>query len=153
MTGTYRLVLRYELDGCHSYGNNARKARTKNKNIDRRIKRREHARIIRKAVNSFYEDQQLDLIDLMNWEEEELSFYDDDDYIDYLNDNQDDYYDDYSYDPYPYEPYDDYSYADDWYSSRSYVREEEPEDRILKQADVGKTLADILQEINTRKYT
>ena len=154
MTGTYRLVIRYERDGCHSYGNNARKARAKNKDIDRRIKRREHARIIRKAVSSFYEDQELDLHELMLMDLDN-DWYDDEpmDCENYNDNPFDDYHDNYSHDPYFYDPYDDYRYPDGYSSARAYAREEEPEDRILKQEDVGKTLADILQEINTRKYT
>ena len=158
MSGTFRLRLVYLEDGVLSYGGgrNARNARAKNKDIDRRIKRREHSSITREAVRSFYEDQEFDVLDTIEYDEYlngDGGLYDDHpDWGDY-NDNQDDYYEHDYYDPIDY---DDYSYMDDWYSSRSwvslYVREEEPEDRILKQEDVGKTLADILEEINTRKY-
>lgn len=145
MTGTYRLQLLYVKDGDVNWsGNNARKARAKIKNIDRRIKRREHDRIIREAVHRFYEDQTIDLYDQM------LVYLDDDytDYGEYIHDDdyQDDYHDHDYYDPIDY---DDYNYMDEWY----FPRREEPEDRILKAEDVGKTLAEVLQEIENRRYT
>lgn len=153
MSGTFRLRLVYLEDGVLSYGSgqNARNARAKNKDIDRRIKRREHSSITREAVRSFYEDQEFDVLDTIEYDEYpngDSGLYDEHpDWEDY-NDNQDDYYEHDYYDPIDY---DDYSYMDDWYPSRYYVREEEPEDRIIKSEDVGKSLGDLLQEILYRK--
>lgn len=122
----------------------------------RRGQRREHARITREAVSSFYEDQRLDLLDTIDyssaddfneWYSEHQFDYEED-----HNDNPfDDYYEDYSYDPYPYDPYYNYDYPDGYYSARAYAREEDPHDRIIKHEDIGKSLGEILEEIQARK--
>ena len=157
MSGTFRLRLAYLEDGVLGYGHgqNARKARSKNKNIDRRIKRREHTSITREAVRSFYEDQEFDVLDTIEYDEYlngDSGLYDDyPDWEDYNDNQDDDYYDDYQYYPYPYDPYDDYDYMDGHYSARAYAREEEPHDHIIKEEDCGKSLGDLLQEILDRK--
>ena len=152
MSGTFRLRLVYLEDGVLSYGGgqNARNARAKNKDIDRRIKRREHSSITREAVRSFYEDQEFDVLDTIEYDEYlngDSGLYDEHpDWEDYDN-NQDDYYE---YDYYDHDYYD-YSYMDGYYSERAYAREEEPHDRIIKKEDCGKSLGDLLQEILDRK--
>lgn len=153
MSGTFRLRLVYLEDGVLSYGSgqNARNARAKNKDIDRRIKRREHSSITREAVRSFYEDQEFDVLDTIEYDEYlngDSGLYDEHPDWEDHNDNQDDYYEHDYYDPIDY---DDYSYMDDWYPSRYYVREEDPHDRIIKEEDCGKSLGDLLQEILDRK--
>lgn len=123
----------------------------------RRAQRREHARITREAIQSFYEDQELDLHEL-DFHELMSMDLDDDwnndepmDWEDYNDNPSDDYYDDYSYDPYIYDAYDDYDYLDGCYSARAYAREEDPYDRIIKHEDAGKSLGEILEEIRARK--
>lgn len=118
----------------------------------RRAQRREHARITREAIQSFYEDQELDLHEPMLMDLDN-DWYDDEpmDWEDYNDNPFDDYPDDYSYDPYPYDPYDDYDYLDGYYSARAYAREEDPYDRIIKHEDAGKSLGEILEEIQARK--
>lgn len=75
----------------------------------RRNQRREHARITREAIHSFYEDN-----DYGN-------------YLEYLHNNEDDYHD------------------------HDFYREEDPHDRIIKHEDVGKSLGEILEEIQARR--
>lgn len=125
----------------------------------RRAQRREHARITREAIQSFYEDQELGLHEY-EFMENEYEFMEIDgdwqddasmDWEDYNDDPFEDYSDDYSYYPYPYDPYDDYDYLDGCYSARAYAREENPYDRSIKYEDVGKSLGEILEEIQARK--
>ena len=114
----------------------------------RRAQRREHARITREAIQSFYEDQELDLHELMLMDLDNDG-YDDEpmDWEDYDDNPFDDYHDDYSYDPYPYDPYDDHNYRDWYHSAWAYAREEDPHDRIIKHEDAGKSLGEILEEM------
>ena len=118
----------------------------------RRAQRKEHARITREAIQSFYEDQELDLHEPMLMDLDD-DWYDDEpmDWEDYNDDPFDDYSDDYQYYPYPYDPYDDCDYLDGCYSARAYAREEDPYDRIIKYEDAGKSLGEILEEIQARK--
>ena len=120
----------------------------------RRAQRREHARITREAIESFYEDQEFDLhkLMLMDLNDDSLngdsSLYDDHpDWEDY-NDNQNDYYED----DYLYDPYDDYL-DDGWapHHYEDYTRPEDPHDRIIKHEDAGKSLGEILEEIQARR--
>lgn len=163
MGHSYKQMLIWVTDGDYrNTSGNARASRSRDKPMDRRIKRREHAQIVREAVHSFYEDQaitRMDYLNLEDWGDYDNDFsdsmyelareYEDDQYDDFMqsfNDHSDDYYDDY-YD-YP-DPFWDVEYNPSPYS---YRREEDPHDRIIKPEDTGKTLGEILQEFEQRKH-
>lgn len=161
MSGTYRRMLMHVYDGLpfYAHGTNARKARAKNKDIDRRIKRREHARMTRDATHSFYADGADTLYDYLD--DEDYSYADD--FNQWCNDHHEELYDDYDLqlqheDIHQYYYDDDYSdFPDPFWdheynpSPYSYRREEDPHDRIIKPEDAGKSLGDLLQEIMDRK--
>lgn len=108
----------------------------------RRAQRREHARITREAIESFYADQEFDVFDTIEK-----------DYEDYFHDDYDDYQDDYHDSDTYFDPYDDYLDDDGWayYHYEDHVRPEDPHDRIIKYEDAGKSLGEILEEIRTRR--
>lgn len=165
MGHSYKQMLIWVTDGDYrNTSGNARASRSRDKPMDRRIKRREHARIVRDATNSFYEDQEFNAMDLINYEDDwgdyddylngDSGYYNDhpDLYDDYdlqlqHEDNHQHYYDDDHHDAY----YDDYGM--DWYRGyeETVIREEDPHDRIIKPEDTGKTLGEILQELEERK--
>ena len=136
---TYRHRLVWLVDGEYTTRNRG-KSQSVNRTLDRRIKRREHHSITREAVDSWYADAHDAYYEYIRdydnsfmepeWDEYEIEDYeieyDPSDYI--LNDwGYDDYYD---------EP-------DHWGS-----REVSPEDkRFIEREDVGKSLGEILQEI------
>lgn len=110
----------------------------------RRAQRREHVCITREAIQSFYEDQELDLHELMLMDLDNDG-YDDEpmDWEDY-DDNQNDYFaDDYLYDPYDAYLGDDRAF----YHCEDYPRQEDLHDRIIKYEDAGKSLGEILEEM------
>lgn len=105
------------------------------KRYHRREARREQGKILAQGIKQWEQEQADDLIACyqIDEQEEDLRLEQRD------RDAQDwDYHSDGYYDYYDY--YDDYTYCDDWYNSRL----EQPEDRIIKPEDCGKSLRDLL---------
>lgn len=124
------------------------------KRMNRKRARMEHHNIERNAVREFYAEKK----ETYDWlmfgiePEDELSHsiyelardYEDENYLDY---DPIDYYEDDCYGSYHDDWSSDYSYMDDWYSSRA----KQPEDRIIKPEDCGKSLGELLAEAIVRR--
>ena len=151
MTSTYRLQLIYVVDGEFNAGGHSRTARSRHKRVDRRIKRRQHKRITAEAVNGWYVDGADSLYEYLNmsfeFEAQENAFWE----------PEYDEREDYEEEPYSYDPYD---YIDDGWASYHYDdgedywgnREVTPEDkRFIEREDIGKSLGEILEEIQQKQ--
>lgn len=108
MSGTYRTTLVYVRDGHYSHGVNARNGAAEMKKIDRRMKRRQSARITRDALREHEESQALDMSEMMSFIESYEDF-DCDSLYDVNDDLEDDFNDDYWSGDYGYHPGDDWS--------------------------------------------
>lgn len=148
MTGTWRLGLFYTIDGEFMTRRRA-KTRSKLKPMDRRTKRRQHHSITKEAVDSWYADGADTLYEYLNmfdeFETQENAFWE----------PEYDEREDYEEEDYPYDPYEDYFY-DDWPYDDEHLywgnREVKPEDkRFIEREDVGKSLGEILEEIQQKQ--
>lgn len=163
MGGTYRRVLAWEHDGVTRYGN-GRKSMARNKPIDRRIKRREHNRIIREQLRLQEADAVADYLEKMRLIQEEENAYFaemaaefeygrdlDDLYADDHPGYNDDYYDDY----YDSDYYSSYDFGGDTYAEGVLTREGltrlDLNAHVIQEQDAGKSLGDLLEDILKRK--
>lgn len=142
MTNSWKLRLLWVMDSDKfgsSHNSNGRKARSKHKDIDRRIKRREHARITQEALAEYEQDcleKEAFFESLYDDYEEDFSEMDWHESMDDMQPTMDDLYE--------YEPID--WYFDDGPDFVSeYKRANENHYRTITQEDVGMTLAEVLE--------
>ncbi len=151
---TYRQRLVWLVDGEYTTRNRG-KSQSVNRTLDRRIKRRQHRIITAEAVDSWYADGADTLYEYLNmfdeFEAQENAFWEPE------YDEREDYYEEPEY---PYDPYEDY--IDDGWASYHYADDRisefwgdtivHPEDkRFIEREDVGKSLGEILEEIQQKQ--
>lgn len=172
MTNTYRLMLAWTHDGVSRYGN-SRKSRSRDKPMDRRIQRREHAKVIREELRYHDADATADREEQIRLNQEnedawyaeldaeyEYGLSDDEAYeLDHPGYHDDhDVYDpfwdiEYNESPYDYDhnPYDneDRSYVGGSLSKQGLTRFDM--NARIKDEDVGRPLGDVLQDILNKR--
>lgn len=147
MSGTYRRAVIYTRDGYYGLGQNARKGAAKTKRVDRRLKRREAAKIEREALAEFEEDCAISRQEALEeyleaeWYEDDFDSFDDGsrwhDEADYDFPLEGDY------SVFGYDDYDDY-YSYDYMGYEYQPRLKAPIEYIAERE--GKSLGDILSE-------
>lgn len=142
MTTTWRQVLVWVEDGHYDRSSNGRKSRAKDKPRARRAQRRQHAKIIEKAVREYHLEEEFNLNEVMLQDLDDnfgmMDMIEEMEHERWLNEGREDDRYDYS------DPYEDYYYDpmdhDEWPITT------EPMAAVVRPHDVGKTLGEILEE-------
>lgn len=156
MSGTYRTTLVYVKDGHYGHGVNARNGAAEMKKLDRRMKRRQSARITRDALREHDDAAAMDMRDMMDLMSD-YEGYDCDSLYDVNEDFNDEYWaGDYGNQPGDggwNDPHDGYSwYYDDYHLERDFDFREELRCPAEKEAvQEGVSLGDVLARTRKEK--